>query len=76
MQMKDLVKPIDQMSDAELLEHVRAMRHRRETIRPARAKIIERAEKKVTAKKVNKTMAAVENLSEEERLKLIALLGG
>jgi len=74
--MRDLVKPIDQMSDTELLEHVRAMRHRREVIRPARAKIVERAVKKESKARVGKVDKIVSTMSEEERLKLIALLGG
>lgn len=76
MQIHDLIKPIDQCTDAELLERVRAMRHRRETIRPAARARVERAEKKTTRAKVNKTSALVDNLSEEDRLKLIALLSG
>lgn len=76
MQIRDLVKTIDTMTEAELLEHVRAMRHRREVIRPARQAKIDKAAKKETKTKVNKTLAAVEQLSEEERLKLITMLGG
>jgi len=76
MQMRDLVKPIDQMSDDELREHIRAIRHRREVIRPARAKIVERAVKKESKVRTSKVDKLVSVLSEEERLKLIAALGG
>lgn len=76
MQMKDLVKPIDAMSDAELLEHVRAMRHRREVIRPAARRIVEKAVKKESTARTKKVDKAIAGMSEEERLKLIQLLGG
>jgi len=76
MQIADLVKPIDQCTDAELLERVRAMRHRRETLRPAARARVERVEKKATRAKINKTADLVGQLSDEERLKLIAMLGG
>jgi hypothetical protein len=62
------------MSDEELLVHVRGMRHRREVIRPARAKIIEKAEKKVSKAKTKKMGGLLDAMSEEDRLKLIALL--
>lgn len=74
MQIYDLVRTLDKMSEEELLEHVRAMRHRRETIRPAAAKRVERAEKKTVQARSKKTADLVSAMSEEERLKLIALL--
>lgn len=74
MQMADLVKTIDNMSDEELFERIREMRHRRETLRPARADRVARVEKKISRTKVNKTADLLGDLSEEERLKLIALL--
>ena len=74
MQMTDLVKTIDNMTDEELLERVREMRHRRETLRPARADRVARVEKKTSRAKVNKTADLLDELSEEDRLKLIAML--
>lgn len=74
MQICDLVKTLDNMTDAELLEYVRAIRHRREVIRPAAKARVERAEKKTTRAKVNKVSGLVEAMSEEDRLKLITLL--
>lgn len=76
MQMKDLVTPIDQMTDDELLEHVRAMRHRREVIRPAARRIVEKAVKRESTARTKKVDKAIAGMSEEERLKLIQLLGG
>ena len=74
MQIQDLVKTIDNMTDDELLARVREMRHRRETLRPAAANRVARVEKKASRAKVNKTADLVDAMSEEERLKLIALL--
>lgn len=74
MQIHDLVKPIELMSDEELLSHVRGIRHRREVIRPARVARVERAEKKVTRAKTKKLDTLVDAMPDEDRLKLIALL--
>lgn len=76
MQIQNLIKPISQMTDEELLEKVRQIRHRREVARPVAAQKAERAEKKATqarSKKLDKTLDA---LSEEELLAMIAKLGG
>jgi hypothetical protein len=62
------------MSDAELHELVRGMRHRREVVRPAARAIIERAEKKTTRAKVGKTNKLVSDMTSEQRAQLIALL--
>lgn len=74
MQMSDLVKPIDQLSDDELLERIRAMRHRREVLRPAKKAHIERAAKKVTKVKDKKTNALLAAMSSADRAALIAIL--
>lgn len=76
MQLKDLVKDISKMSDEELREHVRGIRHNKYVARPAAAK--RRAdERKGTVKKVtNKIDKIVGNLSAEERANLIKQLGG
>lgn len=76
MQIHDLIKPIDQQNDDELLERLRALRHNRETLRPAARKIVERAVKKTTKAKVTKAASLLDNLTEEQRLALIAKLGG
>ena len=74
MQLKDLVKPLSQMTDEELIEHLRQVRTRRTITRPAHQAHIDRAEKKVTRGKVKKITNAFENLSEEDRLALIQQL--
>ena len=76
MQIHNLVKPIDQQTDEELLERVRLMRQRREVLRPVAKAKAERVEKKATRAKVNKAAYLVDKLSEADRLKLIAMLTG
>lgn len=74
MKISGLVKTIDQMSDAELLERVRQIRHNRETIRPAAVKHIERAETKTSRKKVSSVEKLLEGLTDAERANLLAQL--
>ena len=76
MQLNDIVKTLDQMTDKELLERVRELRHRRETIRPAAAKHVERSEKKASQKKVTGVEKLLGVLTHEERQALIEQLGG
>lgn len=75
-QLKDITKPIDQLSDEELLEQLRVMRHKRDVIRPARAKHVERAVTKVARKKVSTTEKLVAGLSAEDKARLLKELGG
>lgn len=74
MQLADLVQPIDQMSDEQLLERLRQVRHNREVIRPAAKARVARAEKKVSRTKVKKTEDLLSGLSEAERNELIRKL--
>ncbi len=74
MQIHDLVKTLDQMSDDELLAHIRAIRHRREVIRPAAKARVERVEKKTSRARVGKTADLLANLSEADRAELIKML--
>lgn len=75
MQLEDLHKPLDQLSDEELMERLRASRHNRRTARPAAKAHAKRADNKATNAKVAKTEDLLKNsgLSREE---LIALLSG
>lgn len=75
-QLKDITKPIDQLSDEELLEQLRVMRHKRDIIRPARVKHIERSETKVARKKVSGVEKLVAGLSAEDKARLLKELGG
>lgn len=74
MQLKDLVTPIDKQSDEELLTRLREIRHRREVIRPAQRKRVERAETKTARREVAGLNKLVENLSEAEKEALVKKL--
>lgn len=76
MQLSDLIKPISKMSDEELAEHLRGIRHRRETARPVAKAKAERAEKKETRVATKKVDSLIKGMSAEDRAKLIAALGG
>lgn len=76
MDLSKLIKPIEMMSDEELLERLKELRHRREVVRPAAT-----AHKQMAARKGMQTrMTGVEKLlagmSEEDRAALIASLEG
>lgn len=75
MQLHDLHKPIDQLTDEELQERLRISRHNRKTARPAAKAHAKRATNRVENKKVAKVEDLLKGsgLSTEE---LIALLGG
>jgi hypothetical protein len=74
MQLGDLVKPISQMTDEELLEHLRQVKQRRSVERPAHRAHVERAEKKETRAKTKKITNVFEGLTDEDRQKLIEQL--
>jgi hypothetical protein len=71
MQIHDLVKTIDKMTNEELLEHVRAMRHRREVARPVARQKVERAEKKATVAKAKKGDKLLASLTPEQLIELL-----
>ncbi len=74
MQIHDLVTPIDQLTEEQLHERLREIRHRREVIRPAAKARVDRAEKKTTQAKTTKVSNMVAKLSDADRLALIAAL--
>lgn len=76
MQIHDLVTPIDKLTDEQLLERVREMRHRRERARPVAKQKVERAEKKAVQAKSTKLDRDLATMSPDELAKLVALLGG
>ena len=76
MQLQDLVKPIDEMTDEELRARLREIRHKREVVRPAAKKHIERAKKKGAVTRINKTAELFAGMSEEEKAELIKALEG
>lgn len=79
MKLSDLIKPIDQCTDEELLERLREIKHNRFVERPAvkaREEKAERQERKKGARKAASIESMVEGMSEAQRLELIKLLGG
>lgn len=71
MQLNDLVKPIEEQSDEELRQRLFELRHRRETLRPAAKKRVEKAAKKETKKQ---SSAAEKLLSQLDPAQLALLL--
>ena len=76
MQLDDLVKPIDSMSDEELRERLKELRNRRSVERPAAKKHKEKAAKKEAAPKITKVKNLLEGLSPEDMAALLKQLEG
>ena len=75
MQLLDLVKPIEQCTDEELLERLRTIRHNRKTVRPAAKAHAKRAAKKGAQTRMTAVEKLLASMSEEDRQALIAELG-
>jgi hypothetical protein len=75
MQLGDLIKPIDQCSNEELLERLRKVRHNREVARPVAVAKATKAAKKTSVKKISALDKLVAGMSESDRAKLIEMLG-
>lgn len=76
MQLEHLVKPLDQMSDDELMELLRQKRHNRTVARPAGKARAKRAERKGQQGRVSKVENLLAGLSEEQKRQLLLELGG
>ena len=74
MQIHDLVTPIDKLTDEELLERLRAVRHNREVVRPAARKRAEAPEKKASKARLSATTKLLSGLSDAERAALMEQL--
>ena len=74
MQLKDLIKDISRMTDAELQEHVRGMRHNKYVARPAAAKRRSDERKKVVRKTTSAIDKMVGTLTPAQREELIRQL--
>jgi len=75
MKLADLVKPISEQTEEELLERLRQVRHNRFVERPAaKKKAAKEAAEKTPRKKATSTEALLANLSEADRDALIAKL--
>ena len=76
MQLQDLVKSVEAMTDDELRERIKQIRHTRETVRPAAKKHVEKAAKKGNVGRINKAADLFAGMSEEEKAEIIKALGG
>lgn len=74
MQLLDIVKPIEQMTDEELAEKLRRVRHNRDFVKPSSRAIVKRAAKKASNKKVSSADKLIDSLTPEEKRALIMQL--
>lgn len=75
MQLGNLFKPIEEMSDEELRTRIQEIRHNRTVERPAGAARVKRAESKGRAAKINKAQSLLSGLSPEQLKQLLLDLG-
>lgn len=75
MQLTDLVKPIEQCTDEELLERLRTIRNNRNTIRPAAKAHAKREARKGQQGRMSAVEKLLAGMSPEERAAIIAELG-
>ena len=75
MQLQNLFKPLDELSDEELKARLQEIRHNRTVERPAAKAHANRAENKGRVSKVNKAQGLLAGLSKEQIAELIAELG-
>jgi len=75
MQLQNLFKPLDELSDEELKARLQEIRHNRTVERPAAKAHAKRAENKGRVSKVNKAQGLLAGLSKEQIAELIAELG-
>jgi len=74
VQIHNLVKSLDQLSDDELLERLRQVRHNREVARPVAKRKAATAAKKETVARTKKMSKLLDGLSDDDRAKLIEQL--
>lgn len=72
MQLQNLIKGMEDMSDEELTERLHELRHRREVIRPAAANRVRKEEKKVEKKATSGVEKLLAGLSPAELEALLA----
>lgn len=75
MQLLDLVKPIEQSSDEELIARLKEIRKRRFMEKPAAKKRVERAKKKGAQTRISQTEKLLQSLTPEELHELLKQLG-
>jgi len=76
MRLSDLTKNLSNMSEDELREHVRQMRHNKNVAKPAREKRIQEVEKKESKHRTSKIDKVVAGMSTIEKAQLLLLLEG
>jgi glutamyl-tRNA reductase len=76
MDLSKLIKPIDLMTDEELKERLKEIRHRRETVRPAAQEHKRKAATKKVAPVVSKLDKLLAGMSPAEREELLRSLEG
>ena len=74
MKLGHLITSVSQLSDEELMERLRQVRHRREVARPVAAKKAERAVKKTSTKAAKAIDKSLDSMSPEEKQALLAAL--
>ena len=74
MQLDDLVKPLSALSDEDLMERLRQIRHNRTVARPAAAARKTRESNKGRVTKIHKTQGILSGLSNEALAQLLAEL--
>lgn len=72
MQMTELIKPIEEMTDEQLLERLRMVRANRTTVRPAAQAHAKRKEKKGSQGRVSKVESLLQGLTPDEIKMLLA----
>ncbi len=75
MQLTDLYKPLDQMTDEELKERLQQIRHNRTVARPAAKAREKKASSKGSVTRVNKLHAMMAAMSPEDKAQLLLDLG-
>ncbi|MHB8413905.1 MAG: hypothetical protein ACYDB1_00725 [Acidiferrobacteraceae bacterium] len=74
MQIKGLVKTLDEMTDEELLSRLQTVRHSREVARPVAKRKAAKAETKASRARMGKVDKLLAGLSESERESLLKQL--
>jgi hypothetical protein len=75
MQLGDLVKPIEDMTDEELRERLHGIRHRQTVERPATQARAAKKQKKEVKKKLSPLSKMLDQLSPEELEQLLKDMG-
>lgn len=76
MKLSDLIKDIRTMSEEELREHVRAIRHSKYVVKPKQQAKVKKEAKRTGNKAASKFDKLLAGMTEEQRAALIKQLGG